>query len=128
MVMDHINRVVFACLSTRTDPIILDKFCALMGYGRVVFNASDHNGVPIYHTNVMMSIGSTLAIVCSDSIKAEHEREEVISKVKDTSREILHISLDQMQAFAGNMIELVNTKTVYQLLLSATHDAGMFVE
>ena len=106
MVIDHRDRVVYACLSIRTDPSILDKFCTLMSYKRVVFSAVDKNGQAIYHTNVMMSIGEELAIVCLDSLPHAHERTEVESALKQAGRTILPISMEQMESFAGNMLEL----------------------
>ncbi len=106
MVIDHVDRRVYACLSVRTDPSILDKFCTLMGYQRMVFKAVDADAIPIYHTNVMMSIGSQMAVVCLDAIPAENEREEVIHHLEAAGKDILEIDLGQMASFAGNMLEL----------------------
>ncbi len=118
LVLDRVQRVAYACLSIRTDPSVLDKFCALMGYDRVIFRATDESGTPIYHTNVMMSIGSELAMVCFDCIKNPEEQNEIRSRLERSGRTILPISMAQMHAFAGNMLELQREEAQNVLVMS----------
>ena len=106
MILDRVGKVVYACMSIRTDPTILDKFCALTGYDRVVFIARDRNGQLIYHTNVMMCLGSRFAIICLKSIGNEEEQKLVMDRLQRSGREIIDISFDQMEHFAGNMLEV----------------------
>ena len=106
MVIDHLAKVVYACLSARTDPSVLDKFCTLMGHDRVVFTGVDKNGQAIYHTNVLMAIGEKLAIICLESISNDNELNEVRTRLESSGKIILEISFAQMAAFAGNMLEL----------------------
>ena len=126
MVIDHRDGMVYACLSVRTDPSILDKFCTLMNYRRVVFNAVDQAGQAIYHTNVMMSIGEELAIVCLDAVPQEHERVELESALKRGGKTILTITMEQLEHFAGNMLELRRIGSRNILVMS--EQAFSFVE
>lgn len=108
LILDRIYKKVYACLSSRTDPIVLDKFCALTGYERIVFNASA-DGKPIYHTNVLMSIGESLAVICTEVIDTEEEREYVLKHLEKSGRTIIQITELQLKMFAGNVLQL-NTK------------------
>jgi hypothetical protein len=105
MVLDRSQKVVYACISIRTDPTTLDKFCALTGYSRVLFQAKDHLGASIYHTNVLMSIGDQFAVICLECIDLQ-DRKKVETSLKDAGKTIIEISLDQLRAFAGNMLEV----------------------
>jgi len=116
IVFDHTGKIAYACLSPRTHPEILDEICEKISYRPVVFHALDAAGKEIYHTNVMMCVCEKLAIVCSESIKDNKERELVISTLKETGRAVIHISLDQMNHFAGNMLGL-RTKSDDDLLV-----------
>ena len=106
MVLDRENKIAYACLSPRTDKDVLDLFCAQSGYKPVLFHAVDENGMDIYHTNVLMCIGSKFAVICLDSIADEKEKAEVVASLKATNKEIVAISFAQMNQFAGNMLEL----------------------
>ncbi|HET7370541.1 MAG TPA: arginine deiminase-related protein [Gammaproteobacteria bacterium] len=106
MVLDRANRTVYACLSPRTHRDALTKWCTRFGYEAVTFSAFS-NGQPIYHTNVMMSVGERQAIVCLASIESADERERVRVRLETTGHEIVDITPAQMNAFAGNMLELV---------------------
>jgi hypothetical protein len=108
MVLDRTNKVVYACISQRTDPTILDKFCALTGYQRIVFGAKDERGKAIYHTNVMMCLGENFAVVCTDSIDNADEASLVSRSIEVSRRELIEISHRQMRSFTGNMLQLVN--------------------
>jgi len=106
MVLDRENKIAYACLSPRTDKDVLDLFCLESGYKPVLFHAVDENGMDIYHTNVLMCIGSRFAVICLDSIQDENEKNSVTSVLKLTHKDIIAISFNQMNHFAGNMLEV----------------------
>ena len=106
MVLDRINHVAYACLSTRTHLGPLGAFAQRMDYDVVSFDAVDRAGVPIYHTNVLMSIGESLAVICADAIVREEQRTAVLQRLRESGRDVLTLSFDQLEAFAGNMLEL----------------------
>jgi hypothetical protein len=108
MVLDRENKIVYACLSPRTDEQVIAVFCERTGYRAINFHAVDEKGLAIYHTNVLMCIGSNFATVCLDSIANTTEKESVITSLKNTGKEIIDISYEQMNHFAGNMLEVKN--------------------
>jgi len=108
MVLDRENKIAYACISPRTDRGLLAIFCEQTGYKEVSFHAFDEHEQAIYHTNVLMCIGSKFAVICLDSITDDHEKNDVISVLKLTHKEIINISFAQMHQFAGNMLELKN--------------------
>lgn len=116
MVLDRENKIAYACISPRTDREVLALFCEQTGYKEVSFHAFDEHDQAIYHTNVLMCIGSKFAVICLDSIADDHEKNDVISVLKLTHKEIINISFAQMNQFAGNMLELKN-KTGDSLLV-----------
>ncbi len=106
MVLDRANRVAYACLSSRTHLDVLGDFAQRMGYDVVAFEAVDRDGVPIYHTNVLMNVGKNLAVICDAAIARDDQREAVLERLKSTGHEIVLLDFDQLEAFAGNMLEL----------------------
>lgn len=113
LILDRENKIAYACLSQRTDKNLIDLFCKKMNYESVVFTSEQETNEgwkPIYHTNVMMSVGDKIVVVCLESIRNEEERTNLIQKIKETGKEILEISLDQKHHFAGNMLQVKNTK------------------
>jgi hypothetical protein len=118
MVLDRENKIAYACLSPRTDKDVLDLFCSQSGYTPVLFHAVDQNGMDIYHTNVLMCIGSSFAVICLDSIKDETEKQNVLSSFKSTQKQVITISFDQMNHFAGNMLEVHNQSGESLLVMS----------
>jgi len=108
MVLDRVNKIAYACISPRTDREVLALFCEQAGYKEVSFHAFDEYHMAIYHTNVLMCIGSGFAIICLDSITDAEEKAAVISILKLTHKEIISISFAQMNQFAGNMLEVKN--------------------
>ncbi|MBV8391267.1 MAG: amidinotransferase [Mucilaginibacter sp.] len=108
MVLDRENKIAYACLSPRTDKEVLEEFCKDSGYKPVLFHSVDQNNMDIYHTNVLMCIGSSYAVICLDSIKDEAEKQHVIHSLRSTQKQIVDISFDQMNHFAGNMLEVEN--------------------
>ncbi|MDX1407549.1 MAG: arginine deiminase-related protein, partial [Saprospiraceae bacterium] len=105
MVLDRQNKIVYACLSIRTDIRLLDKFCVLRGYDKVVFNAVS-GGKPVYHTNVMMALGVEYAVVCLDCIPQADQREQLVAALEGSGKEIIAITTEQLEAFAGNMLQV----------------------
>lgn len=120
MVFDHPNRIVYACLSPRTDQSLLEKYAALIGYETVSFIAADENGAEIYHTNVVMCVGEKFAVVCLETIKNPAQKNRVAASLARTNHEIIEISLAQMNRFAGNMLEVRNKGDEKFLLMSAS--------
>jgi hypothetical protein len=106
MVLDREHRIAYVCHSSRSHPAVMKEVGALLGYRACWFHASDAQGAPIYHTNVMMSVGRSLAIVCLESIRSDAERTELVHLLQQTGKTILDISLEQTACFAGNMLEL----------------------
>jgi len=108
MVLDRVNRVAYACVSTRTHLDPLGDFAQRMGYDVVAFDAVDSGGVPIYHTNVLMNVGEQVAVICDEAIPREDQREAVLARLRETGHEVVLLSYAQLDAFAGNMLELRN--------------------
>ncbi|WP_159650875.1 arginine deiminase-related protein [Vibrio atypicus] len=120
MVMDHPNRTIYAALSQRCDREVLEDYAERIGYERVVsFQTALPSGKPIYHTNVMMAIGENFCVIC-DEVIPEFERRFVIkSLAKD--KQVISISLEQMNQFCGNILQLetVNGEKVIAMSQSA---------
>lgn len=108
MVLDRENKLAYACLSPRTNKDVLEQFCLESGYTPVLFHAVDQNGMDIYHTNVLMCIGSSFVVICLDSVKDKAEKENVVNVIKASKKQLISISFDQMNHFAGNMLEVEN--------------------
>jgi hypothetical protein len=118
MVLDRTNKIAYACLSVRTDEEVLNNFCMLTGYQPVPFQAVDGSNFPIYHTNVMMCIGDRFAVICLDSIRNPEEKLNVTVSLKSSGKEIIEISLEQMNKFAGNMLQVTNAAGESLLVMS----------
>ena len=118
MVLDRDSRIAYACISSRTDKNLLNEFCDLIHYSVVNFFSKDMNGVDIYHTNVMMCIADKFAVICLASINDESESESVIKSLTLTNKEIIDISLQQLNSFAGNMLQVNNTTNELLLVMS----------
>jgi len=118
IIFDHQNRLAYACLSPRTDADLLDELCQKIGYQKVVFHAVDANEQDIYHTNVMMALGETFVVICLDSVRDAAERQMLEEQFRETGKEIVDISLEQMNAFAGNMLQVRNDSEETILVMS----------
>ncbi|WP_424926751.1 citrulline utilization hydrolase CtlX [Amaricoccus tamworthensis] len=106
MVIDHLERVAYAARSKRTSEILLERFCTHFNYEPVVFDAVDARGEPIYHTNVLMCIGTDFAMIGLSSIPDAPRRREVAERLRRGERDIIELTHDQIANFAGNAIEL----------------------
>lgn len=120
MIFDRTNKLTYACLSPRTNNTVLDRFCDLTGFDKVVFTAVDANEQQIYHTNVMMAVGETFVVICLDTIIDAEERAMVEQVILDTDKEIIDITLEQMSQFAGNMLQVKNERNETYLIMSQT--------
>lgn len=105
LVLDRGHRIAYACVSPRTDLDVLGDFAQQLDYDIVAFEAADATGSPIYHTNVLMCVGERFAAVCPGCIR-EDERAAVLDALRATGHELVELSMEQLGAFAGNMLEL----------------------
>ena len=120
MVMDHENKVIYTCYSPRTDISVLEKFANANKFRAIIFFAVDNNGHPVYHTNVMMTLGENFAILCEEAIEEEWELIAVRQLLESSGHEVIRITKEQMHAFAGNMLQVKNSKGEKFLLMSQT--------
>ena len=105
LVLDRCNRVAYACISPRTHPAVVEEWARELGYEAVLFEAVDRGGVPYYHTNVMMCIGARMAVLGTCAMSSD-DRDRVIEKLRITGRDVIEIRYDEIEQFAGNMLEL----------------------
>ncbi len=124
MVLDHRTRRAYACRSHRMSEPLMRRFCAEFSYEPVVFDAFDDQGVPIYHTNVLMSVGTSTALVGLDAIPSPAERERVRLELESTGREVIALTRTQVAEFAGNALE-VTTPSGNLLVMSARGVASL---
>ncbi len=118
MVLDRVNRIVYACLSPRTDAKLLDEFCHWANYKKMEFRSVDGEGTDIYHTNVMMAMGESFVIICMESIPDSSERKALEKMFSKTGKEIIDITLEQVNSFAGNMLQIQNRQGDKFLVMS----------
>ncbi|HEU4653105.1 MAG TPA: arginine deiminase-related protein [Steroidobacteraceae bacterium] len=127
LVLDRPNRIAYACVSPRTDMDVLGDFAQQLDYELVVFEANDRNGAAIYHTNVLMCVGENFAAICSECIR-EDERAGVLRSLERTAHEIVHLSLEQMERFAGNMLEVRTSAGEKRLAMSRSAEQSLSAE
>jgi hypothetical protein len=108
MVLDRSNKIAYACLSPRTDEQLLNDWCNQMAYRPCAFHSVDAQGGEIYHTNVMMCVADRYVVICLDSIRNPEERKRVTETITATGKELIEISYEQMNRFAGNMLQVMN--------------------
>ncbi|WP_447640485.1 MULTISPECIES: citrulline utilization hydrolase CtlX [Chitinophagaceae] len=125
IVFDHINHHLFACISPRTDEMLVEKFAKYVGYKPIVFTSEDEGGTLIYHTNVMLHIGVDYAVVCLESIHSREERQTVLEKLSMNGRRIIDITLKQVHQYAGNMLQVNNNAGRLFTVLSAQAYASL---
>ncbi|MBK8556532.1 MAG: amidinotransferase [Lewinellaceae bacterium] len=118
IIFDHQNKLAYACLSPRTDGDLLQELCDRIGYQKVLFHARDAKGKDIYHTNVMMAMGETFVVICLDAVQDAAERQMLERQFKSTGKTIVDISLEQMNSFAGNMLQVRNDQDETILVMS----------
>ena len=120
LIIDHEKNLVFACRSSRTDEELLRKWSEDMNMKPIVFDALDRNDDPIYHTNVMMCLGKGYAVINLDSIPPGEERDNCVKALEGSGRVIIEIDFENMESFAGNMLEVQNRNGKRCLLMSKT--------
>ena len=121
MIFDHDNKLAYGSVSLRLDEGLFRKFCSDFGFQPVVFHSYQTAGeerLPIYHTNVMMCVADQFVVICLDCIDDESERNNVIETIKNSGKELIEISEDQMQNFAGNMLQVQNKSGEKFLVMS----------
>lgn len=118
LVLDRIKRIAYATISPRTDMDVLNAWKNQMNYELVTFHAKDRNGEAVYHTNVVMSMGDIFCVICLDSIADFDERVKVKARLEQSGKEVIEITMDQMENFAGNMLLLKNKSGKKFLVMS----------
>ncbi|AXT34231.1 amidinotransferase [Phaeobacter sp. LSS9] len=106
MVLDHIGRIAYTVKSNRADPVLLERFCTHFNFEPMVFEARDAQGRDVYHTNVLMGIGTDYALICLDMITDPTRRAEVAARLEETGRRVIDLTPEQIAGFAGNALEL----------------------
>lgn len=125
LIFDHEHRIVYAAISERTDDALVKRVAKMLGYHPICFKAFGKTGELIYHTNVMLCIGDTFAVVSMETI-AEADQERVLTALKRTKKEIINVSKDQIYSqFAGNMLQVSNEKGDKILVMSKSAFDGL---
>jgi hypothetical protein len=119
LVFDHVNKIAYVSLSNRSNPKVIQRFADDFSYKPVTFTSIGSNGQPIYHTNVMMCIGTDFAMVGLEMIRNKAEQQQVRARLEKTEKEIIELSADQIANFAGNAIELQHRSGEKLLVLSS---------
>ena len=122
LVLDRKNNTVYAIESERTNSILFERYCNEMNIpesNRVFFHANDEQGNPIYHTNVIMSVGDGFAVICSECIESR-ERNEVLSKLRYSGLEVIDITYNQLKNFCGNILNVKSVNGESLIVLSAS--------
>ena len=123
VILDRVHEKAYCALSARADEDLFIYFCEEMEYTPVIFRANqtvDGERKPIYHTNVMMCVGTDFAVICLDSIDDKKERKNVVKHLKENGKEIIEITESQVNQFAGNMLQVQNKEGKTYLVMSAT--------
>ncbi len=128
LVLDHLNKIAYVSLSNRSNPKVIQRFADDFRYEPVMFSSIGSNGQSIYHTNVMMCIGTAFAMVGLDVIPDKAERQQVRARLEKTGKEIVELSADQIANFAGNAIELHSKGGEKLLVLSKRADRALTEE
>jgi len=118
IIFDSENKTAYANSSSRTNKELFEKLCVQLNYKPISFTAVNTNGQDIYHTNVLMCIGNTFAVLCKECIPNKTEIKNIVESLEKTNHEIIEISSQQMNAFAGNMYQLFNDKEESLIVMS----------
>src|SRR5690606_37715088 len=120
LVLDRANKVAFAMASPRTTQAAFAAWCSEMGYEGVYFHAYDKDSLPIYHTNVMLSIGEGFAVCCMEAVKDEAERAGLERELTAHGRQLIPVTLEQVYAFTANILHVKNTAGERLIVMSQT--------
>lgn len=118
IIFDHQHKIMYASKSDRTHEEPLKKLSALINFNYLLFDAIDENGKAIYHTNVLMTLGSDFALLCLDVIKNENDQERILESLSRYGKKVIAISFNQLKAFAGNMFEVTDKQGQPYILMS----------
>ncbi len=118
LILDRENKIAYACLSPRANQDLLTEFGQKMNYEMVVFDALDRHKKPIYHTNVVMCIGDTFGVICLECVPNESQKQNIIEVFKRTNKELIEVNFEQLENFAGNMLQLQTNKNESILVMS----------
>ena len=118
MVLDHQNKLAYGCLSERLDKNAFYEWCDKMQFKAIAFKAVDDKAQPIYHTNVMMCMADQFVVICLDSIPNEQEKQMLLDSFLQNNKEVIEISQDQLNHFAGNMLQVFDTNEKPHLIMS----------
>lgn len=106
MVLDHVGRVAYVLRSNRADPVLLERFCTHFNFEPMVFDAADAQGRAVYHTNVLMGIATNYALIGLSMITDRARRATVAARLEESGHEVIALSEDQINHFAGNVFEM----------------------
>lgn len=123
LILDRVHKKAYCALSSRADEELFIEFCEDFEYTPVIFTANqtvDGSRLPIYHTNVMMCLAETFAVICLDSIDDKKERKAVLNHLREDGKELIAISEAQMHSFAGNMLQVLGSNETPYLVMSST--------
>ncbi len=118
LVLDHQNKIAYAAISPRTDMNVLTKWCEMSGFDMESFDTSGPSGELIYHTNVMMTMADDYVVICLSCLKNAADRERLESRFQATGKEVIDITVEQMNKFAGNMLQVQNVSGQKFLIMS----------
>ncbi len=122
MLLDRVNKKAYCALSKRADEELVIEFCEDFDYLPVIFTAYqtvENKRKPIYHTNVMMCVADTFAVICLDTVDDKKEKKNVIEHLKTDGKEIIKITEEQMHHFAGNMLQVLGANNTPYLVMSS---------
>lgn len=123
IVSDHVNKRGYSGLSARTSPELVKKWSDYIGYDVMTFETHSHAGVPVYHTDFLMYIGTKVAGICTECFVHEHEKEAVLERLSET-HDVVEFTMAQLQANCCNALEVLNAQGEPMLTMSqAAYDA-----
>jgi hypothetical protein len=123
MVLDHIERIAYAVRSNRTDSHVLERFCSHFNYEPMAFEAKDEAGTSVYHTNVLMCIGTEFVMAGFEMMTDLKRRAEIIQRFENAGKRIVYLSEQQINAFCGNALELQGSSGSILALSTTAHAA-----
>lgn len=118
IVFDYVNKIAYAARSPRTDETVLYDLVNKLAFKPIVFDAVDEQGQAIYHTNVLMCIGTGFVVLCLDAIQNDDDQERLLDSFATTGHKVIAISFAQMKQFAGNMFEVMSKSGEPFILMS----------
>jgi len=115
MVLDHVGRIAYTVTSNRADPVLLERFCTHFNYEPMAFEARDSQGREVYHSNVLMGLGTDFAMICLSMISDPTRRAEIATRLEETGHEVIDLTEEQIRCFAGNVFALTGTEPLLAL-------------